>query len=243
MSITVSTELQYTIIYHHSQLSLASFEQVSPAASSAAESLRTLRFGERCQSINLGVIRRTGRRATSVTEASTEERIRNLQLELSDARRQCKEAEARATAAESRAAMACGERSMPAVPVSPLAAALTGQSCVPTLSRTLTAARRRQLGLPVLGSGNVDEIENRAPNQPMPHLPFTLRTSKSARLPTRESVSSRIGGGLQSENESRARVQTAPPLDRSTASKDNTFLRRATSARQRALMYDARRCR
>ena len=67
--------------------------QASPAASNAAESLRTLRFGERCQSVCLGSVKR-GASASSKSSgkaaeaaAAAEERSQKLQSDLIESRR------------------------------------------------------------------------------------------------------------------------------------------------------------
>ena len=53
---------------------------VSPSASSAAETLRTLRFGERCQLVTLGSVRRVARKADR--SAELDEKVKALQARL-----------------------------------------------------------------------------------------------------------------------------------------------------------------
>jgi hypothetical protein len=74
---------------------------VSPSPSSCSETLRTLRFGERCQSVCLGAVKRaqgTSARSSKQAEAAAkaadaaEERAAKLQAELIDSRRANKEA-------------------------------------------------------------------------------------------------------------------------------------------------------
>jgi kinesin family protein C2/C3 len=78
--------------------------QVSPSASSAAETSRTLKFGQRCQSVTLGAVRRVSARTVDTKRAAAEdERSARLQAELLESRRGGREAEERARAAEQRA--------------------------------------------------------------------------------------------------------------------------------------------
>ena len=83
--------------------------QVSPAIGSAAETLRTLRFGERCQSVTLGAVKRVATRghakaAESAAKAAevAEERAARLQAELIESKRSAKQAEERARTVEQR---------------------------------------------------------------------------------------------------------------------------------------------
>lgn len=84
--------------------------QASPAASSASETLRTLRFGERCQAVCLGTVKRaTAKASTRQAEASAkaaeaaEERNARLQTELIECRKSLKESEERLKMCEQRA--------------------------------------------------------------------------------------------------------------------------------------------
>ena len=86
--------------------------QVSPSPSSISETKRTLAFGERCQAVCLGAVRRAaassgtcGGRTARQSEAAgkDEERAAKLQVELLEARKHAKESEQRAKAAEQRA--------------------------------------------------------------------------------------------------------------------------------------------
>jgi hypothetical protein len=241
--------------------------QVSPAASSASESLRTLRFGERCQAVELGAIRRGNKRATEPPAA--DDRVHALQLELGEARRKIKEAEARATAAEARAAaVAAGvaATSRPSAPpaASPLAATLGGATLAQT-SRCLSAARRQQLGLfrAKAGPGNENRTPNGSPARPSarrplcprPDLPpglpsalpqlHKLRHSRSARLPTRAAVAERVAHASTPRGDvfhSQIHGPTpGPPLERSR--RETVGPRDLSSARQRALLYEAGRFR
>eukprot|EP00962_Isochrysis_galbana_P010665 scaffold2960_cov120-Isochrysis_galbana.AAC.1 len=238
--------------------------QVSPAASSACESLRTLRFGERCQALEMGAIRRGGRWAAE--PPTGDDRVRALQLELSEARSQTKQAEARAMASEARAAAAAAGRQAAPLPVSPLAATL-GSATLAQTSRCLSAAQRQQLGLALAQADLGDE--NRTPNQadlggknrtlsgsparagrplssrPLwaPPQPYQLRHSRSARLPTRSAVVERAAQGGGPADTPRGAV-SVPPLER-PGSRRGTMLgpRDVSSARQRALLYEAGRFR
>jgi len=76
---------------------------VSPCASSAPETTRTLRFGERCAQVCLGAVRRDHKRANKAAEAEGA-KAAQLASELASAKRAQREAEARARAAEARTA-------------------------------------------------------------------------------------------------------------------------------------------
>lgn len=80
--------------------------QVSPAAGSTAETLRTLKFGERCQSVCLGNVRRqqaSARHAAAAKNAAAaEERATKLQSELLETRQLYHEADERARVTEGR---------------------------------------------------------------------------------------------------------------------------------------------
>ena len=74
--------------------------QVSPAASSASEGVRTLRFGERCQSVTLGAVRRTTTKKEK--SAESDQKAEKLQAELAEQKRLASEANERGQAAEAR---------------------------------------------------------------------------------------------------------------------------------------------
>ena len=93
---------------------------VSPAPSSCPETLRTLKFGERCQAVCLGTVKRgsgaggrvgggAGGSSNRAAEAAArnaeaaEERVAKLSTDLLESRRVAKDAEERAKAAEARA--------------------------------------------------------------------------------------------------------------------------------------------
>ena len=87
--------------------------QASPAACNAVESLRTLRFGERCQSVTLGAVKRgagagakSGAKSTEAATAradAAEEKVTRVHTELLETRRQAKDADERAKQSEGRA--------------------------------------------------------------------------------------------------------------------------------------------
>ena len=89
--------------------------QISPRSTSCPETLRTLRFGERCQAVCLGAVKRggstngkggnSGKQAEAAAKAAeaAEERSSRLQSELIETRKTAKEAEERRGTAEARA--------------------------------------------------------------------------------------------------------------------------------------------
>ena len=80
--------------------------QVSPSPTSCPETARTLKFGERCQSVCLGAVKRTtGTKPGSSkgVEGGMDERAAKLQADVLEARKALKDAEVRGRAAESRA--------------------------------------------------------------------------------------------------------------------------------------------
>ena len=87
--------------------------QASPAACNAVESLRTLRFGERCQAVTLGAVKRgagTGAKSSAKSAEAAmaradaaEEKVARVHSELLETRRQAKDADERAKQSEGRA--------------------------------------------------------------------------------------------------------------------------------------------
>lgn len=77
--------------------------QVSPSSFSSSESIRTLRFGERCQSVKLGSIKQSSRREKSGEVVRLEGEVKGLMKEEERQRKAAEEAGKRCRKAEERA--------------------------------------------------------------------------------------------------------------------------------------------